>query len=183
MKQKMTDILHIINEYGSNLSQREIAKKAGFSLGNVNYLLKKCTKKGLLKVKKLSPRKVKYLLTPNGMKVVTKKTLNFVQKSYQIITNLKRLMIKLTEEEFPEKEICILKDENKDFQGVWELIRNNLNTLNKNYRVYNTIEEIQRNESNGDTVIFYWNPELDDDLDEIGIDSVNIVKCLKIGRN
>jgi len=56
-------------------------------------------------------------------------------------------------------------------------------SIEKNYRVDNTIDEIQQNESNEDTVIFYWNPELNDDLDELDIDSVNIVKCLKIGSN
>jgi DNA-binding MarR family transcriptional regulator len=41
MNKKMTDVLNILDQE-DNPSQREIAKKTGFSLGLVNILIKKC---------------------------------------------------------------------------------------------------------------------------------------------
>ena len=182
MNQNITDILHIIKEDGADISQRELAKKAGFSVGNVNNLLKKCVHKGLVEIKELSSRKIKYLLTPKGMKVVTQKTLNYVQESYQIISNLKELMQELIEEKYPDKEIFILKKENQKYQEVWELVRSNLNSMNKNYRIYNYATEILGNEIE-ESVVFYWNPELEDDLKKLNIDNVNIIHRLRIGNN
>ena len=182
MQQNITDILHIIKEDGGDVSQRDLAQKSGFSLGNVNNLLKKCVQKGLVEIKELSTRKVKYLLTPRGMKVVTQKTLNYVQESYNIISNLEELMQELTEEVYPHKEICILKKENQKYQEVWTLVRSNLNNLNQNYRIYNTAAEIKGHEID-ESVVFYWNPELEEDLYNLNIESVNIIHQLRIGKN
>ena len=182
MNQNITDILHIIKEDGADISQRQLADKAGFSLGNVNNLLKKCVHKGLVEVKELSPRKIKYLLTPKGMKVITQKTLNYVQESYQIISNLKDLMQELIEEKYPDQKIFILKNDNKKYQEVWELVRSNLNNMNKNYRIYNSVAEIRGNE-NQESVVFFWEPELEEDLNKMDIDCINIISELRISKN
>ena len=183
IEQNITDILHIIKENGADLSQRELANKSGFSLGNVNKLLKKCAKKGLVEIKDINTRKVKYLLTPKGMKIITNKTLNYIQESYKILIQLKNLMHKLIEEEFPDKEIYILRKNSKKFQEVWELVRSNLNRMDKNYRIYNSITELNAHITKNEAVIFYWDPELEDDLNELEIDCVNIIHRLRIGNN
>ena len=55
----------------SNLSQREMAKKMGISLGKVNYCLSELAKKGLIKVHRFKSAKNKipytYILTPRGL--------------------------------------------------------------------------------------------------------------------
>ncbi len=78
------EILRTLNN-SSQLSQREMAKKLGFSLGKLNYCLKELRKKGLLKLKNFSNQEKKiaylqYVLTPKGVSERTKLTINFMRQ-------------------------------------------------------------------------------------------------------
>ena len=82
------DLLHLIEE-DSNISQRELARKSGLSLGKVNYCIKALVKIGYIKINnfKHSDRKLNYLylLTPSGINnkaIITKKFLSQKQKEY-----------------------------------------------------------------------------------------------------
>ena len=69
-------------------SQRELAGDMGFSLGKMNYCLNELKKKGLIKISnfKKNPKKLRYiyLLTPNGISIKTKLTINFMKKNARI---------------------------------------------------------------------------------------------------
>ena len=69
-------------------TQRKIASRAGLSLGAVNLLLKRMVRKGLIKVEKLTPRTVRYILTPQGMKEKTRLTYQYVRRSYRQIIEI-----------------------------------------------------------------------------------------------
>ena len=76
-----------------NISQRELSKQLGFSLGKLNYLIKELQKKGLIKIKnfKKNPKKLNYLyvLTPQGIASKTKLTINFMKRKMQEYDELK----------------------------------------------------------------------------------------------
>ena len=63
-------------------TQRQLSKKAGISLGHVNYVLKAFLKKGLVKIDNFyqSPNKkgYAYLLTPEGIEEKSKLAVKFV---------------------------------------------------------------------------------------------------------
>ena len=67
-----------------NLTQRELAKNLGISLGKLNYLLNALIDKGFIKIRnfKKNPKKIDYfyLLTPNGISEKTKLTINFMKR-------------------------------------------------------------------------------------------------------
>ena len=65
----MTDELDILKIVADNpeISQRKIAEKTGISLGQVNFLLKKFAKKGLIKIEGQTTKSLKYNLTPKGL--------------------------------------------------------------------------------------------------------------------
>src|SRR5690554_4855726 len=69
-------------------TQRKIATRTGLSLGAVNLLLKRMVRKGLIKVEKLTPRTVRYILTPQGMKEKTRLTYQYVRRSYRQIIEI-----------------------------------------------------------------------------------------------
>ncbi len=75
--------MQMIEENG-NISQRQLSKKLGFSLGKINYCISALTEIGFIKVKNFSEsdRKLNYLyiLTPLGVKEKTKITLKFIEK-------------------------------------------------------------------------------------------------------
>lgn len=76
-----------------NSSQRELAGELGFSLGKLNYCLKALKDKGLIKIKnfKKNPNKFGYvyILTPKGISIKTKLTLNFMKRKMQEYDELK----------------------------------------------------------------------------------------------
>ncbi len=64
------------------LSQRELSKKSGLSLGAVNLVLKRFVKKGWIKTRTLNGRTLQYILTPKGFEEKLNKTYAFVQRTY-----------------------------------------------------------------------------------------------------
>jgi MarR family transcriptional regulator, temperature-dependent positive regulator of motility len=84
------------------MSQRDLAKAMGVSLGKANYCLQALIQKGLVKLENFrsSPDKKNYayLLTPAGVEEKTRITLTFLKQ-------------KMTEYEVLEKEIEQLRNE------------------------------------------------------------------------
>lgn len=77
------DILHHIH-IDSTLSQRNIAKKTGLSIGKVNYIIKSLLDIGFIKIGNFnkSTKKINYLyvLTPKGLREKTELTKKFITK-------------------------------------------------------------------------------------------------------
>ena len=74
-------------------TQRELASELGFSLGKLNYCLKALQKKGLVKIKNFKKNTNKigymYILTPKGISIKTKITLNFMKRKMKEYDELK----------------------------------------------------------------------------------------------
>ena len=76
------------------LSQRELAKDLGFSLGKLNYCLKALKDKGLIKMSNFQKNRNKfnyiYILTPKGITQKTKLTMKFMQRKMKEYDELKK---------------------------------------------------------------------------------------------
>ena len=74
-------------EPNPQLSQREVAKELGISLGKVNYCLKSLIDKGWIKAANFKNSKNKtaymYLLTPRGFEEKARVTARFLQSRVQ----------------------------------------------------------------------------------------------------
>ena len=90
------------------LSQRELSRRMGLSLGKVNYLVNALLEKGYIKANRFKNSKNKiaymYVLTPRGIRVKFTQTFNFLQRKMNDFEQLKQ-------------EIEMLRAENNDFQG------------------------------------------------------------------
>jgi EPS-associated MarR family transcriptional regulator len=75
------------------VSQRQLAKNLGMSLGKLNYCIKALKEKGFLKISNFrnNPNKMNYLyvLTPKGISEKSKMTINFMQMKMQEYDELK----------------------------------------------------------------------------------------------
>lgn len=84
------------------MSQRDLARAMGISLGKANYCLNALIEKGLVKLERFrrnpDKRQYAYLLTPAGMEEKTRITLSFLRR-------------KVAEYEVLEKEIEQLRGE------------------------------------------------------------------------
>lgn len=74
-------------EENPDITQRELAKELGISLGGVNYCIKALMEKGLVKMQNFSHSKNKfgyvYLLTPAGIAEKTSLTARFLKRKMQ----------------------------------------------------------------------------------------------------
>ncbi|SSW69706.1 hypothetical protein AVE30378_03671 [Achromobacter veterisilvae] len=74
-------------EENPDITQRELAKQLGISLGGVNYCIKALMEKGLVKMQNFSHSKNKfgyvYLLTPAGISEKAALTTRFLKKKMQ----------------------------------------------------------------------------------------------------
>ena len=91
----------------SNLTQREMAKRMGISLGKVNFCLSELAKKGLIKVNRFKSAKNKipytYILTPRGIEERASLTVSFLRIKIREYEEIKRQIRELTAEIEEEK--------------------------------------------------------------------------------
>lgn len=92
LNQDYFNILRLINKK-PEANQRSLAKELGISLGKFNYCLKALKAKGLIKINNFKKNKNKhryfYILTPQGISVKTKLTLNFMKQKMREYDDLK----------------------------------------------------------------------------------------------
>jgi DNA-binding MarR family transcriptional regulator len=67
---------------GGAQSQRRIAEDLGIALGLVNAYLKRCVKKGLVKVSEAPARRYAYYLTPQGFAEKSRLTVEYLSASF-----------------------------------------------------------------------------------------------------
>lgn len=91
-------ILKLLQER-SDITQRELARELGVSLGKAHYCLKALIDKGLIKAgnARRNPNKVNYtyLLTPSGVNEKARVTLAFVKRKQQEYDRLKEELKRL----------------------------------------------------------------------------------------
>src|SRR5471032_530874 len=76
-------VLNLLNSVDDGApSQRRIAAELGIALGLVNAYLKRCVKKGLLKVSEAPARRYAYYLTPQGFAEKSKLTVDYLSYSF-----------------------------------------------------------------------------------------------------
>jgi DNA-binding MarR family transcriptional regulator len=63
-------------------SQRKLASDLGIALGLVNAYLKRCVKKGLVKIGNAPPRRYAYYLTPHGFAEKSRLTVEYLSSSF-----------------------------------------------------------------------------------------------------
>jgi EPS-associated MarR family transcriptional regulator len=75
------------------LSQRELSKRMGLSLGGVNYIVNALLKKGYIKAKRFKNSKKKvgymYILTPKGITTKMEQTYSFLQRKLDEVERLR----------------------------------------------------------------------------------------------
>lgn len=167
--------LLLLDEIGrkAGVSQRELAEKSGVSLGNVNLLLKKMVKEGLVKMESIPANRVLYMLTPKGMAEKADKTYRYIRAHYHYIESLKKrikevlLMLLDTHEEIQ------LYIENDEVSALLALAADELH--------HPSLRKVSPKESlviDKKTLLVCSNPETVLFLTEEGFSSVSIVGLL-----
>jgi DNA-binding MarR family transcriptional regulator len=74
---------------GGEQSQRRLASELGVALGLANAYLKRCAKKGLIKIRQVPARRYAYYLTPRGFAEKSRLTFEFMSHSFALFRQAK----------------------------------------------------------------------------------------------
>jgi len=73
----------------SSLTQRDLSKRVGVAVGLVNRYVKRLATKGYIEVTHVEKNRLRYLLTPKGIKQKSVLTCNYLQRSYRLFVDLR----------------------------------------------------------------------------------------------
>ena len=102
----------------ARLTQREMAKEMGISLGKVNYCLSELARKGFIKINRFkdSHNKFQYLyhLTPRGLEAKAGLTISFLKRKMLEYSEIKRQIKELAREAKDQGLVDDSKDDTLD---------------------------------------------------------------------
>ena len=103
--------------YDDSLKQRELADKAGISLGMTNAILKRLVEKGWLMTKRLNSRNISYVVSPAGIDEIFKRGYQYFKRTIDDVIFYKEGIEQLVAEavEAGYKTIALVGKSNLEF--------------------------------------------------------------------
>jgi DNA-binding MarR family transcriptional regulator len=71
-------------EQNPDATQATLASQLGVAVGTVNWHIKRLVAKGYLKVRRVERRKLRYIITPEGLALRARLTVDFIQTSFRL---------------------------------------------------------------------------------------------------
>jgi DNA-binding MarR family transcriptional regulator len=89
---RQTRELNLLSEIERNPDSTQIgmAAKLGVAVGTVNWHLKRMVAKGYVKVKRAERRKLRYIITPAGLALRARLTVNYIENSMRLYRQLRQ---------------------------------------------------------------------------------------------
>lgn len=84
--------LHLLEEIerDPDTTQANLATRLGVAVGTVNWHLKRLVAKGYVKVKRAERRKLRYIITPEGLSLRARLTVKFIEQSMSLYRETRR---------------------------------------------------------------------------------------------
>jgi DNA-binding MarR family transcriptional regulator len=77
-------------ENDPNVTQATLATQLGVAVGTVNWHLKRMIAKGYVKVKRAERRKLRYIITPEGISFRAHLTIDYIEQSFLLYRNIRK---------------------------------------------------------------------------------------------
>ncbi len=77
-------------ENDPNVTQASLATQLGVAVGTVNWHLKRMIAKGYVKVKRAERRKLRYIITPEGISFRARLTIDYIEQSFLLYRNIRK---------------------------------------------------------------------------------------------
>jgi DNA-binding MarR family transcriptional regulator len=92
----LTILEHI--EIEPDATQASLASQLGVAVGTVNWHLKRLIEKGYIKARRVERRKLRYLITPEGLALRASLTLDYIQNSFRLYRLVRQRMLDALDE-------------------------------------------------------------------------------------
>lgn len=96
--EKELTILQSIHTSPQEVNQRDLARIAGMSLGMTNAILKRLSGKGMLTIKKVNNRNIRYAVSPKGIEAITRKSYLYFRRTIKNVAYYKETLAELVGE-------------------------------------------------------------------------------------
>ncbi len=80
-------------EQDPDATQASLAEQLGVAVGTVNWHIKRLIEKGYIKVRRVERRKLRYLITPEGLALHAHLTLDYIQNSFRLYRLVRERML------------------------------------------------------------------------------------------
>lgn len=164
-------------EENNSITQRDLARRTGLSLGNVNILIKRLVKKGFLEIERLNTKTIRYILTPQGVKEKAIATYEYIVHSYPYIeaVNLRiDKVIKIFMNEFENRTLVLFGDQDEVYQMITvKLIAQEINFAN-----FSSAPKFKVEVGDMNYCILAWHPDFAEILQQEGISFCYILEGL-----
>ena len=87
---------HIEND--PDITQASLASQLGVAVGTVNWHIKRLVDKGYVKVKRAQRKKLRYIITPSGIALRARLTVEYIDRSLQLYRDTRAQVTELLEE-------------------------------------------------------------------------------------
>ena len=77
-------------EHDPDVTQASLASQLGVAVGTVNWHLKRLIAKGYVKVKRAQRRKLRYIITPEGIAFRARLTINYIDTSMRLYRRIRQ---------------------------------------------------------------------------------------------
>lgn len=81
-------------ENDPDATQASLASRLGVAVGTVNWHLKRLVDKGYVKVRRVERRKLRYIITPEGIALRARLTVDFVQTQFRMYREIRQQAVR-----------------------------------------------------------------------------------------
>jgi DNA-binding MarR family transcriptional regulator len=71
-------------EHDPDVTQANLAAQLGVAVGTINWHIKRLIEKGYVKIKRAERKKLRYIITPEGIAMRTRLTVDFVEQQFNL---------------------------------------------------------------------------------------------------
>jgi DNA-binding MarR family transcriptional regulator len=85
-------------ESDPDITQASLAAQLGVAVGTVNWHLKRLVAKGYIKVKRAQRKKLRYIITPSGVALRARLTVEYIDRSFKLYRDTRQIVTELLDE-------------------------------------------------------------------------------------
>ncbi len=85
-------------EIDPDATQASLASQLGVAVGTINWHLKRLVAKGYVKVRRVERRKLRYIITPEGIALRARLTIDYIQTSFRMYRLVRGRVLAVIEE-------------------------------------------------------------------------------------
>jgi len=154
-----------------NISQRKLAKLTDLSLGHMNLLLHKLVNKGLLKIEKVNPSSLRYILTPQGIARNAKRTYCYIRNAVKHVLMLKGELEQIFEH-YGAEGYTVYFDGEKD--EIYQIVKQVMSEKKLSHvKWLDNMDELLNIDEKA--VVVLWQSEKEESYKKLGIEYINLL--------